>query len=56
MCVVCVLPTAGAAPRRADGHLSALMKDRDAERAREVLERKAAEHKTSFLGLATPLE
>ena len=41
---------------RADGHLSALMKHRDAERAREVLERKAAEHKTSFLGLATPLE
>ena len=27
---------------RADGHLSAVMKDRDAERAREVLERKAA--------------
>ena len=40
---------------RADGHLSALMKDRSAERAREVLERKAAEHKTSFLGKATPL-
>jgi hypothetical protein len=41
---------------KADGHLSAIMKDRDAERARQVLERKAAEHKPSFLGLATPLE
>ena len=41
---------------KADGHLSAMMKDRDAERARQVLERKAAEHKPSFLGLATPLD
>ena len=39
-----------------DGHLSAMMKDRDAERAQQVLERKAAEHKPSFLGLPNPLD
>ena len=32
-----------------DGHLSAVMKDEGALRAREVLERKAREHKVSFL-------
>ena len=34
---------------KADGHLSAVMKDSGAERAKEVLERKAREHKPSFL-------
>ena len=29
---------------KADGHLSAVMKDAGAQRAREVLERKAREH------------
>ena len=38
---------------RADGHLSAVMKDEGAVRANEVLERKRAQHKPSFLGLAT---
>ena len=38
---------------RADGHLSAVMKDEGAARAQEVLSRKRAEHKASFLGLAT---
>lgn len=32
-----------------DNHLSAVMKDDGASRAREVLERKAAEQKVSFL-------
>uniref|UniRef100_A0A7S2G6A0 Uncharacterized protein n=1 Tax=Haptolina brevifila TaxID=156173 RepID=A0A7S2G6A0_9EUKA len=41
---------------KADGHLSAMMKDCDAERARQMLERKAAEHKPSFLGLVTLLD
>ena len=38
-------------PRRwkADGHLSAVMKDASGPRAKEVLERKAREHKVSFL-------
>ena len=36
-----------------DGHRSAVMKDDGAARAREVLERKRAEHKPSFLGMAT---
>ena len=40
---------------RAEGHLSAVMKDRDAPSARQVLERKAAEHKVSFLCKATEL-
>ena len=40
---------------RMDGHLSAVMKDRDATRAQEVLERKRAEHKPSFLGMAIEL-
>ena len=34
---------------KADGHLSAMMKDSTAVRAREVLDRKATEHKVSFL-------
>ena len=34
---------------KADGHLSAVMKDEGALRAKEVLERKAREHKSSFL-------
>ena len=34
---------------KADGHLSAVMKDATGPRAREVLERKACEHKVSFL-------
>ena len=34
-----------------DNHLSAVMKDDGASRAREVLERKAAEHKVSFLAV-----
>ena len=34
---------------KADGHLSAVIKDSGAERAKEVLERKAREHKPSFL-------
>ena len=34
---------------RLDGHLSARMKDEGAERAKEVLERKAREHKVSEL-------
>ena len=34
-----------------DGHRAA-MKDEGAARAREVLERKGAEHKPSFLGVA----
>ena len=34
---------------KADGHLSAVMKDSGAVRARQVLERKAQEHKVSFL-------
>ena len=34
---------------KADGHLSAVMKDLAAVRTREVLERKAQEHKVSFL-------
>ena len=35
---------------KADGHLSAVMKDAwSSPRAREVLERKAREHKVSFL-------
>ena len=33
----------------ADGHLSAVMKDATGPRANEVLERKAKEHKVSFL-------
>ena len=33
----------------ADGHLSAVMKDNAAERAKEVLNRKRREHKPSFL-------
>ena len=36
---------------RADGHLSAVMKDQGAEQAKEVLERKARDHKPSFLAL-----
>jgi len=36
---------------KADGHLSAVMKDSGAERAKEVLERKAREHKPSFLAV-----
>ena len=32
-----------------DGNAAAEMKDRDAQRAREVLERKAAQHKPRFL-------
>jgi hypothetical protein len=35
---------------KADGHLLALMKDASGPRAKEVLERKAREHKVSFLG------
>ena len=35
----------------ADGHLSAVMKDEGALRANEVLERKRAEHKVSFLAI-----
>ena len=34
---------------KADGHLSAVMKDGTGARAKEVLERKAREHKVSFL-------
>ena len=34
---------------KADGHLSAVMKDDGALRAQQVLERKRAEHKISFL-------
>ena len=34
---------------KADGHLSAVMKDASGPRAKEVLERKAQEHKVSFL-------
>ena len=34
---------------KADGHLSAVMKDASGPRAKEVLERKAHEHKVSFL-------
>ena len=34
---------------KASGHLSAVMKDAGALRAKEVLERKRAEHKISFL-------
>ena len=34
---------------KADGHLSAVMKDASGPRAKEVLERKAREHKVSFL-------
>ena len=37
---------------RTDGHLSAIMRDQGAERAKEVLERKACEHKPSFLAVA----
>ena len=33
----------------ADGHLAAVMKDEGAERAEQVLMRKAREHKSSFL-------
>ena len=33
----------------ADGHLDAVMKDQGAQRAKEVLKRKAREHKPSFL-------
>ena len=33
----------------ADGHLAAVMQDKGAERAKEVLKRKAREHKPSFL-------
>ena len=40
---------------KADGHLSAVMKDAGAERAKEVLERKARAHKVTFLETATPL-
>ena len=36
---------------KADGHLSAVMKDKGAERAKEVLERKAREHKPSWLAV-----
>ena len=36
---------------KADGHLSAVMKDEGALRAKEVLERKAREHKPSFLAV-----
>ena len=35
---------------KADGHLSAVMRDTGAARAGEVLARKAAERKVSFLG------
>ena len=35
-----------------EGHRAAMMKDEGAARAREVLERKGAEHKPSFLGVA----
>ena len=35
-----------------DGHLSAVMKDEGAVRTKEVLERKAREHKASFLAVA----
>ena len=38
---------------REEGHLAAVMKDDSGARAREVLERKAREHKPSFLGIAT---
>ena len=34
---------------KADGHLSAVMKDASGPRAKEVLERKAREHTVSFL-------
>ena len=34
---------------KADGHLSAVMKDASGPRAKEVLERKAQEHKVSLL-------
>ena len=34
---------------KADGHLSAVMKDAGGPRAKEELERKAHEHKVSFL-------
>ena len=34
---------------REEGHHTAVMKDRSSARAREVLDRKAAEHKPSFL-------
>ena len=34
---------------KADGHLSAIMKDATGPRANEVLERKAKEHKVTFL-------
>ena len=33
----------------ADGHLAAVMQDKGAERAKQVLKRKAREHKPSFL-------
>ena len=34
---------------KADGHLSAVMKDATGPRAKEVLQRKVCEHKVSFL-------
>ena len=37
---------------KANGHLSAVMKDEGAVRAKEVIERKAREHKPSFLAVA----
>jgi hypothetical protein len=42
-------PVAAQKRWKADGHLSAVMKDSGAVRARQVLERKAQEHKVSFL-------
>ena len=43
-------PSMGIVKRwKADGHLSAVMKDAGGPRAKEELERKAHEHKVSFL-------